>query len=178
MYIVILSILVILFLWLLYNLGVFVKVEVEVKEVEEMIGIYEDYSGPYKNTKQIQDKLYFRLLDEEQIETFRGFGIYYDNPKEVPKEKLRSKSGCIIEVEDYNKIKKLEEKFNILKFEKGKYVYTEFPLKSQLSILGGVFKVYPKLDQFVKENNYEMKEITEIYDIKSGKILYLSRMNN
>lgn len=178
MFVVIILIFLILVLWVLYNLGVFVKVEVEVKEIEELVGVYEDYNGPYKDTKKIQDKLYYKLLNEEKIETFKGFGIYYDNPKEIPKDKLRSKSGCILEEVDYDKIKELEKKYNIYRFEKGKYIVSQFPLKSQLSILGGVFKVYPKLDEFVKENNFKMNEVTEIYDLPGEKIMYIISISN
>lgn len=156
-----------------YTMGVFEKVEVRERNVEEMILIYEDYEGPYKNTKVIQDRLYYRLLNDKGIETFRGFGIYYDNPKKVSRSKLRSKSGCILEEKDYEKVNELKMEFKIMALAKGQYVYSEFPLKSPLSVWGGIIKVYPKLNKYMKEKEYSEKEVMEIYDMPNKKIIFL-----
>ncbi len=41
--------------------------------------------------------LYYDLKDNYSIETTKGFGLYYDNPQDVDKDKLRSIVGCIVE---------------------------------------------------------------------------------
>ena len=50
----------------------------------------EQHVGDYKKAGQVMDKIYSRLLGEDTIETSRGFGLYYDYPKKVKKENLRS----------------------------------------------------------------------------------------
>lgn len=132
--------------------------------------VYEEFQGDYKNTPKVQDKIYYALLNENKIETFKGFGIYYDNPQQVPKEKLRSEIGCILEEKDLSKVEELKAKqFKIKEFPKTEAIVVEFPFNTQFSIFAGIMKVYPKLEAFRKEHNYQPREVMEIYDVPSKK---------
>ena len=154
-------------------LSVFASIDVKEKKIGPLKLIYKEYIGPYKETGQIQDEVYYSLLNEEKIETYKGFGIYYDDPKTTPDSELRSKSGCILEEKDYDKLDRLEEDYDLMELGDQKYIYAEFPFKSKLSIMLGVFKVYPQLDRYLEEKGYEKKEVMEIYDIPNKKIIYL-----
>lgn len=65
--------------------------------------VYKQMTGDYAKSAKLMDEIYYSLLNVYGIETFKGFGIYYDNPKEVEKSKLRSEIGCIIEEKDSSK---------------------------------------------------------------------------
>ena len=67
----------------------------------------------------------------------------------------------------------IKDKYNVKTFEKTKAVVAEFPYKSQLSIIAGVFKVYPEINTYVTENKLTMREIMEIYDKTAKKIYYV-----
>ncbi len=160
----------------LFYLGFFSKIIIEEKEMGPFVLIYEDHKGDYKWTAKIQNDIYYSLLNEYKIETFKGFGIYYDNPKKVPVNELRSIAGCILEKWDYNKIIYLKEKsFKIKEIPIQNSIVVEFPYKNSFSIIAGIIKVYPKIEQYIQDNNLKTNEIMEIYDVPSNKIIYLMR---
>lgn len=156
-----------------FNLGLFVSVSIKEKVMGPFKLVYKEHIGPYKETGKIQNEIYYSLLNEKNIETYKGFGIYYDDPQDTPQNELRSKSGCILEEKDYDKIHQLENDYNLMEFEKQKFIYTEFPYKSKLSIVMGIFKVYPKIEKYVKEKGYKKREVMEIYNVPNKKIIYL-----
>lgn len=137
--------------------------------------VYNSFIGPYKNTGPVSDKIYYDLLNNEKVETFKGFGIYYDNPKEVEEEKCRSIVGCILEEKDNNKIEELKKKgFNIIKIDDIDCIYTEFPFKGKISIIMGIIKVYPALEKyFEKKSVKQYSPIMEIYNVPERKITYI-----
>jgi hypothetical protein len=153
--------------------GGFKKINVSVSKSGGDILIYEKIQGDYKQSGVIMDKIYYALLNEDNVETFKGFGIYYDNPKKVEKSKLRSEAGCILEKKDIDKLPMLENKYTIRTFPEKEYIITEFPYKGKASIFFGIMKVPPALNKYAKLNGYkEDSPVMEIYDVPNNKISY------
>ena len=75
--------------------------------------VYEEITGDYQQSAAVMDKIYYSLLNDFNIETYKGFGLYFDNPQKVEKDKLHSEAGCILEKADTNKISLLKDKFEI-----------------------------------------------------------------
>jgi hypothetical protein len=158
-------------------LGSFTKVQFSVQQAGGEVLVYEPYTGDYKNAGKIMDKMYYALLNEEKVECFRGFGIYYDNPQQVEKSKLRSDVGNILEEPTPELLEKLESKYNIKTLDRQQFVVTEFPYKNQMSIVMGIMKVYPALNRYCKENQInENGFVMEIYDVPGKKIVYRKQM--
>lgn len=158
----------------LASMGFFSAVKLEEKETGPYTVVFEEHIGPYQDTGIIQDKLYYKLLNEEKIETFRGFGIYYDNPKIVESEKLRSDVGSILEEKDFSKTEDLKAKgYQIKTIDKQKSVVTSFPYKNKLSIFLGILKIYPLIEKHQQEKNYQPVPSMEIYDVPNNKIIYI-----
>ncbi len=135
--------------------------------------VFKDMIGDYAKSGKLSDEVYYTLLNDYKIETYKGFGIYYDNPKEVEKSKLRSEIGCIVEKKDSTKLSQIKEELKIKTYPEKSYLVCEFPLKGKLSIIFGVMKVYPAIDKFVIENGYKKEgAVMEIYDVPNKKILY------
>jgi len=135
--------------------------------------VYEELTGDYKQSAAVMDKIYNSLLNDEKIETFKGFGIYYDNPQEVEKNKLRSAVGCILEETDSIKLNELKKKYKIKTCPTDTYITTEFPFKGKMSVMIGILKVYPAMNKYIKENGLSEKgAVMEIYDTPNEKILY------
>ncbi len=170
---IIISALILILLALLAYLGFFKKPVIITKVVGPFKIFYKDHVGPYQETGKIQDEIYDYLLKEQGVETYKGIGIYYDNPKKVPAKQLRSKAGCIIEPEDYNTQINLPGDYKEMTIEKQKMVYAEFPFKSKLSIMLGIMKVYPLMQEYCEKNNFTFRESIEIYDVPAKKIFYL-----
>jgi effector-binding domain-containing protein len=136
--------------------------------------VYENLTGDYKQSPVIMDKVYYSLVNNDKVETYKGFGIYYDNPKSVETSKLRSEIGCILEEKDSVKVVDLKKNnYNIKIFPKGSYLVTEFPFKGKFSVIIGLMKVYPALTDYLKKHGYgEKGAVMEIYDTPNRKIVY------
>ncbi len=141
--------------------------------------VYVEQTGDYSKSAGPIDKMYYSLLNEEGIETFRGFGIYHDNPQKVEKSRLRSEVGNILEDPDPAILEKLEGRYNIKTLSEKDYIVTEFPYRGKMSIMMGIMKVYPAMNRFVRENGFDEEGwVMEIYDIPGKKIVYRKEIVN
>ncbi|MDP8217652.1 MAG: GyrI-like domain-containing protein [Candidatus Theseobacter exili] len=156
--------------------GAFKKIEITEHATGPYLLVYKKHIGDYKNVGPVMDKIYKDLLNDSVVTT-RGFGLYYDNPGEVEKDKLRSIVGCILEEKDRNKIDNLKDKYTITEFPVSNSVISQFPFKGKPSIFLGIFKIYPPLSDYLKEHNYAQGPIMEIYNVPAGKILYIAPVN-
>ncbi len=157
--------------------GVFKKLTIEVKEAGGETIVFEKIKGDYRQSGKIMDKIYYSLLNDEKITTYKGFGTYYDNPKKVKTEDLRSEAGSILGNSDLDKVSDLKSKYNIKNLSREEYIVTEFPYRNKMSVFFSLMKVYPALSKYTKENNYdEDTPVTEIYDIPNNKIIYLKKL--
>lgn len=153
--------------------GVFRSIQFSVVEQGGETLVYEEMTGDYRQSGVVMDRVYYSLLNDYKIETFKGFGIYYDNPQKVETSKLRSELGCILEESDIHRVRELEGNFKIKTCPKGKYIVAEFPYKGKLSVMFGIMKVYPAMNKYVKENGFDEEgAIMEIYNIPKKKIEY------
>ena len=153
--------------------GAFKSIQFRMVEQGGETLVYEEMTGDYRQSGVVMDRVYYSLLNDYKIETFKGFGIYYDNPQKVETSKLRSELGCILEESDIHRLSELEGNFKIKTYPKGNYIVAEFPNKGRLSVIFGIMKVYPALNKFVKEKGYDEEgAIMEIYDTPGKKIIY------
>lgn len=154
-------------------LGMFSTYDPVEKEMGPYTFVYEDFTGPYKETGPIFQKVY-DALKAEGIKTERGMGIYFDDPRKVAEDKLRSKCGSIIEDKDAEKFDKVKDKFKVLAVEKGSAVVVTFPIKSSMSYMLGPMKCYPILNKYVKEKGYKpVGNAYELYDMKKEVTYYV-----
>lgn len=155
----------------LYYFGIIQEVKITEQEIGPFKVVYEAHIGDYSKVSEVQEKIYNSLVLDE-INTTKSFGVYYDNPDEVEKQRLRSEIGVIINEKDYSKIMRLKGKYNVKDIPKEKSIVAVFPYRNKVSIIIGIYKVYPKLDEYIKNNNYEENPILEIYDKENQKIYY------
>jgi len=163
------AILLALYAWL----GGFKKIQFTMQEAGGEVLVYEPHTGEYKNVGKVIDKMYYALLNEEKVECFRGFGIYYDNPQKVEKSKLRADVGNILENPTPQLLEQLSGKYKIKTLERQQYLVAEFPYKNQFSIIIGIMRVYPAMHKHVAKNKLsEEGYVMEIYDVPGKKIIY------
>jgi hypothetical protein len=168
---VVVSVFVVVIGALLGYLGFFSTYTVVEREMGPYRMVYEDFTGPYEKTGPVMDRIYQSLKDDG-IETFKGFGMYYDDPAQVPGEKLRSKVGSIVEEKDWQKLAALKKRYTTIDFPLSRCVVVEFPYRSILSYMIGPMKAYPLLGEFMNTNNYQADYGLEIYDVPGKKIYY------
>ena len=157
-------------------LGGFSKIEFQTLKCGNEILIYEEMTGDYAQTPQRMDSVYYKLLNEFGIETGKGFGMYYDNPQHVEKEKLRSDIGVILETRDSLQINKIDSIYHVKILPEEMYLVTEFPFKNPLSVLIGLSKVYPAMAKYAAQHNLTESPIMEIYDVPNKTITYRKKI--
>lgn len=152
--------------------GGFKRLKIEIADQGGEFVIYDTIVGDYRQSGIVMDKIYFSLLNDFKIETYKGYGKYFDNPKKIKKSKLRSEAGCIIEPKDFSNA----EASNIYKSKilpVQRYIVSEFPYKGKLSVLFSIMKVYPALSKYAVINGCDGDgAVVEIYDIPNKKIFY------
>ena len=150
--------------YLVYS-GLLFSVKVSTSETQygPMTFAYKTHIGPYKNVGEIFTESFCLLPDNEQL------GIYYDDPQGVSPDLLRAAVGPILakgkDKPDPGQMEKLiKEGFKIAHLPKPSYVVTSsFPFRSTLSIFLAIFKVYPKLRDYIAERNLCAYPALEVY---------------
>lgn len=126
-----------------FYLGAFSSVTIEKASAGPYRIACLDHIGSYKNTCS-KIKSVKKLLDEQGVTVIAPCGVYYDDPKTTPSDKLRSKGGYIIEG---NPKLSVAEKLDIPKGE----VVTA---KTKANPCIAWMKTYPKINRWLSENNY------------------------
>lgn len=152
-------------IFLIYS-GLFCRVSLAEQDCGPYRLMYTDYKGHPKDSGPLMDEVY-HYLKEKGVDTTRGAGIYIDSPKELGISNIRMKLGCLIEKCDYDKASGLTGGYKLLDLPATKLTVAEFPYRNKMSIMFGVWKAYPKLQD--KINGPAM----ELYDVPAKKIQYL-----
>lgn len=124
-------------------LGVHSTVKIEKAQAGPYYIVCLDHIGPYKDiAKKFQGVK--KLLDEQKITPVAACGIFYDDPRSVPSDKLRSKGGYI--VTGKVDIEIAEE----LKIPKREAVIAKVKAHPAVAAV----KTYPKIHKWLNANNY------------------------
>jgi hypothetical protein len=168
--IVIIAILLLAF-FISWFLGLFSSVRISEKPMGPYYIVMVERKGSYNETPQIIDSLR-EALQKDGFVVHKGFGIYYDDPREIPDENCHSIVGNILEDIDTNRITELlRHDYRIEKIGRTPSMVVEFPYRSKMSIITGNKKVYPEIKEYLKKKNYKMVPGFEIYE--EDKITYI-----
>ena len=124
---------------------------------------YKTHTGPYKDVGEFFTESFCCAPEREQL------GIYYDDPEGVSPDQLRAAVGPILafggEKADPAEMEKcVKEGFKITHLPKPSFVVTaRFPFRTTLSIFIGIYKVYPKLRDYISQRNLCAYPAMEIY---------------
>ncbi|XP_056590916.1 testis-expressed protein 264 homolog [Triplophysa dalaica] len=129
------------------------------------VGLYKDCASVFKESSSIGPNM-------------SCIGIFYDDPKKVPRQMCRYAVGSVLSEGDERpneEQKELYEKhgFRVFSFPEVTHVVTAcFPHRTPLSIFLGVQRVYPQLKSYIRERKLCAHPFLEIY--KAGVIHYMS----
>ncbi|MCB9481452.1 MAG: hypothetical protein H6680_06500 [Desulfobacteraceae bacterium] len=154
--------------------GILYKVEVRETESAGFILVYQLHEGDYGKIQDKINSVYYFLKNNENILSLKGFALFLDNPLYSYTKNLKSLGGCVLPYD-----KKMEEnlkhkKIPFFTFKGGKCIYSEFLFKGNFSHTLGLYKVYPKLFDFIKKSTQKPDTVLEIYDIIDKRIKYYS----
>ena len=162
-------------LGLLIHAGLFFKVQVTEALSGPYVVVYVEQTGDYAKANKAGMDVYQTLVAEFGVNPTKGFGIYFDDPKSVAKEKLRSEIGCILEGNDIQKAPLVTSKFKVKILESKQSLVATHPFTNPLSILLGITKVYPKFAEKLKGKTEGYTYSMEIYDTPNKTTIYLMR---
>jgi len=157
---------------LLAYMGVFSKVTVSEEKTGPYTYAYEQFVGPYSKTGPVFAYM-CSSLKKDGVKTTKSLGVYYDDPKTVPQDKLKSDCGCVIENADLAKLPKLLEKYTIRTLPAKNRIVATFPLRNMFSYMIGPMKVYPVLNKYAISKGYTITGVYELYDKAAGTITYM-----
>jgi len=165
-------------------IGIFSTPKVDKASAGPYHMLYIEHTGSYAEFNDSMKKVQ-NLVATKKIVKIIPFGIYFDDPKVVAEENMRSWVGILIDKSEIAEVQDLVNK-KVLKLKtiaKQDYARTTFPFKNMVSIYMGIFKVYPALEEFstrhnfpqfvYKKTGYEKYYIMEIYRKDAGYIEYL-----
>ncbi|CAF0993354.1 unnamed protein product [Brachionus calyciflorus] len=124
----------------------------------------------YKNSYKVCSTAFRELNSITQFSKFEKLAVYYDDPEIVKAGSQRYAVGCFIpkkNEEELNKLSKILESngysFKYLN-KADEVVLVEFPIITSLSILIMVFRVYPKIAEYLKERELCAHPMFEFYN--------------
>jgi len=161
-----------LLVYLIYS-GLLTSITVSTEEplYGPMTVAYKVGRGSYKGCGVIFTESYSILPHREQV------GLYYDDPEGVASEELRYAVGPILAKGDEKASKEEVERmksygFKIIHFPKPSFVVTTvFPFTTTLSIYLGIYRVYPRLRDYIAERNLCAYPAMEVYT--DSQILFI-----
>jgi len=157
--------------------GVFNRVSVDIQEAGGGTVIFQDVKGDYRQTGIVMDEIYYELKNAYGVETSRGYGKYYDNPKEVAVGNLRSEAGVFLEKEHQKFLVDLRKNFDLKTIDHKEYVVAEFPFRNRFSVMFSTMKVYPALEKFCEANELDSNTpVIEITDVGNSRTIYLKEI--
>eukprot|EP00092_Neocalanus_flemingeri_P005676 GFUD01006114.1.p1 GENE.GFUD01006114.1~~GFUD01006114.1.p1 ORF type:complete len:298 (-),score=105.13 GFUD01006114.1:149-1042(-) len=124
---------------------------------------YKTIVGPYKDAGEIFTESFCLLPDREQL------GIYYDDPEGVEASQLRCAVGPVLAKGNAKPVPEEMEKmvkngFKIVHLPKPSYVVSAtFPFSTTLSIFLAIYRVYPRLRDYIAQRNLCAYPAMEIY---------------
>jgi len=154
-------------------MGYFTKIIISEKEMGPYTLAFVKYVGPYSKTGKVFDQLY-NSLKNDGINSTTSIGIYYDNPKYVKQDSLRTDCGIIIN-ETSMKNNNIS-KYDIKTINRALCMVADFPIKDKMSYMIGAMKVYPYLEKYTFKHNIKPKLVYEIYDMPAKKIYYVMQI--
>lgn len=159
--------------FMFYHLGALKPVQI-VKQTNRpaMFMLYKDFMGPYHKTVTVIEEVE-KWAKSQKIDCSLSFGQYLDEPEGMEEARLRSYGGCIIKNEKQLNLEDLRlslgaipPSFRLIETPMADYVVATFEGSPGI----GPIKVYPKVFDFMKEQNVTQNgPVTEVYEILNEK---------
>lgn len=170
---IIIAVIIVAIVIFLFYMNFFSKVSVKEEKTGPYTFAYVEHVGPYSQVGKPMAEL-DKKIREAGFEPTLGIGVYYDNPKDTPQEKLRSKVGSVISENDMGKIEEDGQGFTFETLEEQTRIVAEFPYRNMASYFMGPMKVYPAIEKYMKEKGYDMNTVgLEVYDMGNKKIIFM-----
>jgi hypothetical protein len=156
-----------------YRYGAFEAIDFREQAMGPYLVSYRSFTGSYTLSNSRLTDIYNDLTHNHEVTVLKGFGVFYDKPGTASPEKMRYDLGVVLETKDETILKKLKSTYQIKEMPVQLSIVATFPYVGDGSPLLGALKVYPRLEEYAKENGVTMKPVMELYDLADGIIYYI-----
>jgi hypothetical protein len=160
------------FVGFLAYMGMFSALNVAEQKIGPFTYAYEEFVGPYKKAGPVFAKVN-NILSAQGVTGEKGVMVCFDNPSQVPANRLHSNCGAIIDDKDPLKVAAVRRRLKIGSFPRTDCMVVEFPAKNALSYMIAPMKVYPVMINYMAAKGYQPRESWEIYDMAGKKTVYI-----
>ncbi len=155
--------------------GLFDSVRLEQRPAGPWNTIQRHYTGPYDAIRFAIRTVALYAGQQVGRTPARGFAVFFDEPQEMEAAALRSIAGCIID----SLIAEPDTPFVSVRVAQFPAVVGTFRLRSFFSYMSGVFKFYPALAAYLREEKLELAgPVVEIYDLDRRVIEYVAPLDD
>ncbi|MEK7764716.1 MAG: GyrI-like domain-containing protein [bacterium] len=151
--------------------GMFRPVVVVEQQVGPLTLVYVEQTGSYAQTPRTMRAVDADLRARE-VGPLRGYGLFRDNPREVPTAQLRAEVGAVIADSDRRRLKDPSGRLKVRTLKRGPCLVAEIPFRGMPSIYVGIIRVYPALTAALRGHAGAAPYIIELYD-RGKTITYL-----
>lgn len=132
--------------------------------------VYKEYKGSYSAVGYRIKDVYQKVKSEKKTDSIKGgFAIFYDNPKDIKSDSLRSICGVFTD-----SLINVDPPYKTTIYKKTKCIVGKFPLRSFFSYMTGLYKFYPALEKYSKNKSLiTAAPVMELIDTKSRSIIYI-----
>jgi DNA gyrase inhibitor GyrI len=159
--------------WMAKHFGFIRKIVPVIETAAPVWLAYLPHKGSYMDIAPVVENVSAFLRDQHQINPELGFGIYFDDPKQTPKDQLRSIGGFLISEEHAEFLKKRSDEIRIASLPETRAVVALFPLRAKFSYAIGATRVYPALAKYLQKEGLNDGPVMEVYDEANQTIRYL-----
>lgn len=148
--------------YLILHLGFFKPVEIGEDTKGPFFVLFQQHRGAYYKISEVIMKLE-QQARENRLDCAQTFGEFFDNPKEVDEDRLRSRGGCISHAPFPNTPDGTETD----RIPEQRYVIAHFSGSPAI----GPWKVYPKVQAYIESHRlHTTAEAIEVYTPKDDSI--------
>ena len=149
-------------IYLSFHLGFFKPVEIKQEIRGPFHIIYQEHRGAYYQVSEVINQIEQKVR-QSGMPCEQTFGEFFDNPKEVDEDRLRSRGGCLSENPYPHSTDGLETDL----LPEQRYVVAKFTGSPAI----GPWRVYPKVQEYLDKNRlHATEEAIEIYTLKNNTI--------
>ena len=131
------------------------------------IGAYQKIGPKFEQIKKI--------AEEKGFKDGKYSGVYFDDPKTVAEDKLRSFAGIIVNTEKDSAALSNIPGTHFYRIPKSEAVYCDMPMKGMISMIISISKAYPALGEYHQQHptNKVPSIFFELYEKSSMRIVML-----
>lgn len=169
----------IVFMLILWWLGLFRYMPARKGNLESHWLVYRYHQGPYHETGKVLAQIEEELSDLG-IAPEKGFGFFYDDPKEMEANDLRSILGFMIAEPNEEKQEAINKlSLTLVHMPQTDTVETYFPMRGTASYMIGPIKAYASIDSYSKKRQIDLTctPLMEIYDTPQRRIWFLAPLD-